>query len=68
MINLVRGAHGEVKMNVHIKRLLLGIGLILVSYFPLQAVMEEKNAAVAATLLGFVGAFVIGGLVFREKR
>lgn len=55
-------------MNVHIKRVLLGIGLILVSYFPLRAAMEEKNAVIIATLLGFVGAFVLGALVFKERK
>lgn len=53
-------------MNVHFKRLLLGIGLIVVSYFPLQAAMDERNAAVIAALIGFIGAFIIGMLVFRK--
>jgi len=53
-------------MNVHIKRLLLGIGLIVASYFPLRMVLEEKNAVVLATLLGFVGAFIVGAIVFRK--
>ena len=55
-----------IKMNVHIKRVSLGIGLILISYFPLKAIIEEKNAVVLATLIGFIGAFIIGALVFKE--
>ena len=54
-------------MNVHIKRLLLGIGTIIVLYFPLRIFMDENRASIVSALIGFFIAIALGPVVFKNE-
>jgi len=55
-------------MNVHIKRLLLGIGTIIVLYFPLRIFMDENRASIVSALIGFFIAIALGPVIFKNEK
>jgi len=55
-----------VEMNVHLKRVLLGVGVILVIYYPLRVVSED--ASVISALLGIGTAMILGPFVFKDEK
>lgn len=55
-------------MNVHIKRLLLGIGTIIILYFPLRLFMGENRASIISALIGFFVAIALGPVIFKNEK